>query len=287
MKEEHYLATFIKYNNAVPIIFSLLLLTGGGAFAATNPDVQQSIYSASTQVRSIDNSYITSVNLKSHPFSARITSVTQDDDYYYLAYDLSTIDVVDYVWRDVTKQNVLKVSKALLGSGKLADYAETELAQVRAGELRRLLETQAYERKLGVSQKVVATAYKGLVGKFITPTSETLPVYEPPAGPQDADNPLAVEDPQPLTTWDANAAAAAGDPSLASIGADGNRLPVVTSHDEVVHSTSVIIVGADATTTEPVDPTPDDPPADAPPVPEPAPDPAPQTTPDPSSEPTP
>ena len=164
MKEEHYLVTFIKYNNAVPIALALILLGGGGAFAATNPEIQQSVYASNTKVQSIDNTFITSVNLKAFPFKIRITSVAEDTDYYYLAYTLDTIDVSDYVWRAFTKQNVLRISKAQLRDGDLQAYAESELAQVRDAEIARLTKTQELERKLGVSKKTVAVEYSGHIG---------------------------------------------------------------------------------------------------------------------------
>lgn len=205
-KEEHYLVKFIKYNNAVPIAISFLILSGGGVAAATNPAVQQAVYSADTYVQSVDNSYIATVNLESFPFSVQVVSVTEDAENYYVEFVLSTIDIVEYVWRDVDKGNVLTVSKELLGDDDLGLYVEIQLRELRDAEKQRLTQTQEIERKLGVGQKSVATVYSGLVGRFLSATSEEFPGYEPIARNQsNLNDPLAVKNPVPLEGYDENA----------------------------------------------------------------------------------
>lgn len=200
------LAYFIKYNNAIPIALGALFFATTATFAAT-PAVRDAVYSSETAVRSVDNSYIRSVNLGRYPFSMRITAVAEDEQYYFLDYDFDTIDIADSAWRDVTVKKTLRIAKALLGAGDLHAYAESELGQVLDSEKQRLTETQAFERRQGASEKTVATVYRGLVGKFIDSSEDAFPAYQPPPLEQNEENPLAIKNPKPLITWDENAIA--------------------------------------------------------------------------------
>jgi len=75
------------------------------------------------------------------------------------------------------------VSKAALGQYRdLGLYVTEQLKQIIDRELARLKETQMYERR-NVTQKVVATAYGGLVGRFLDSSTETLPGYVPVVKP--------------------------------------------------------------------------------------------------------
>ncbi len=203
MNEEKSIAHFIKYNNTIPIVLGILFLSTTATFAAS-PQAREAVYSETSEVRAVDNSYISSVNLDTYPFAIHITSVTEDDDKFYIAYDFDTIDVIDYVWQDALKKGTLQVFKSQLRGGDLKEYAEIEFAQLRNSEYQRLKQTQEYENHIGVSQKTVATAYAGLVGKFIEPSEEVLPFYQPPPELQNKNSPLALKNPKPLVTWDEN-----------------------------------------------------------------------------------
>lgn len=205
MEDDRSLSHFIKYNNAIPIALGVLFFMTTGAFAAS-PAVRDSVYSSSTAVQSVDNSYLLSADIDSYPYSFKVTSVTEDDDNYYVAYDFHTIDVEDAAWRDVARSAVLTIAKSELGGGDLKAYAEDQFSQLKSHEIDRLAETQAKERKAGLSQKIVATAYSGLIGHLITPSDEAYPAYVPPPAEQDPDSPLALAHPIPLVTWDENAA---------------------------------------------------------------------------------
>ncbi len=204
MEKEGTIVQFIKYNNTIPIVLGILFLSSSVTFAAS-PQAREAVYKATTEVQTVDNSYIATVTLDTYPFAIRVTGVTEDADRYYIAYDFETIDVVDYVWQDALKKGVMQVFKSQLKGGDLKEYAEIEFAQLRAAELTRLKETQVYERSIGVSQKTVATAYTGLVGKFIEPNNEALPFYQPPPELQNKDSALALKKPARLITWDENA----------------------------------------------------------------------------------
>ena len=179
--------TFLTYHNAVPIAFGVLFLSVGGALAASpelRSGVAGAVLSTTETVRSADNSYIAAVDLNTFEPKIQITAVTEDEENYYVAYALSTIDIADYVWKEVTKETTLKVAKADLGEKDLGLYVTEELREVADSQLAYLKEVQRIERSRGVSQKVVETAYSGLVGKFLDPKEEVLPGYIPVKPPE-------------------------------------------------------------------------------------------------------
>lgn len=179
---------FLQYHNAVPIAIGILVLGGGGAFAAANPDA---IYSAEERVLSVDNTYLVAKDLSAWSPRVEITGVTEDEDYYYVAYTFSTIDLVEYVWKDAQKPEVMRVSKLDLGPYRdLGLYVTEQLRQVIDRERDRVAETQEIERKM-ISQKTVATIYGGLIGKLLDETTETLPGYTPVVVPPAAEAQVA------------------------------------------------------------------------------------------------
>lgn len=186
---------FLQYHNAVPIAFSIAVLGAGGVFAATNPE---SIYGATQRVLSIDNSYIAYKDLASYSPQVSISGVTEDDEYYYVAYDFRTIDVRDYVWQDVINKEVMRVSKADLGPYRdLGLYVMEQLKQKIDREIAYLREVQDIEKRQ-ISQKMVATAYSGLIGQFLDENTETLPNYTPvvvPPKPPEPEPVVVVNEP--------------------------------------------------------------------------------------------
>jgi hypothetical protein len=170
------LVNFLSYNNAVPLVVTILAVGAGSTFAASNPE---SIYSATSTVVSVDNTYIVNKNFSAYSPQAQITGVTEDAENYYVAYNLATIDVVDSVWQDTVKGMQMSVSKAFLGDKiDLGVYATKQIKEVVDYEKSRLVKTQEIEKK-NVSQKVVATTYGGLIGKFLDESTEALPGYTP------------------------------------------------------------------------------------------------------------
>lgn len=170
------LINFIKYNNLVPITFGVVFLGASGAYAAQNPEA---LYSQSQEVVSIDNTYIVGKDLAAYTPRAQIVDVLEDEQYYYVSYTLSTIDLADYVWKDVAKPELMKVSKADLGQYRdLGVYVTAQLKQIVGRELAYLGQVQEKERRQ-VSVTRVATTYGGLIGRFLDVTTEELPGYVP------------------------------------------------------------------------------------------------------------
>lgn len=172
---------FIKYNNALPIAISFILLSFGGALAAS-PEVQDAVYSETQRIVSIDNSYIASKDLSSYTPRVQITGVTEDDSYYYVHYAFTTIGLQDAAWRDLTKDETMKVEKRDIGGKDLGLYVTEQLKQLIDHELTILREVQKIERR-SVTAKVVATEYGGLIGKLLDDKTEELPGYTPVVEP--------------------------------------------------------------------------------------------------------
>ena len=176
------LLDFFKYNNLVPITLGVVFL-GAGAAAAATPEGRDAaaaaVLSQEQTVLSIDNTYIANKDLSAYAPRAQILGVTEDEDTYYVSYVIATIDLQDYVWKDVQKSEVMKVSKPDLGPYRdLGVYVTQQLKQILDRELAYLKDVQEKERKQ-VSQAVVATTYGGLIGQFLDTNMETLPGYTP------------------------------------------------------------------------------------------------------------
>jgi hypothetical protein len=168
--------SFLSFHNAVPLAAVVLTMGAGITFAATNPEA---ILSAQEKVIAIDNTYIASLDLDAYTPQAQVTAVTEDTDNYYVAYSFSTVALEDSTWRDVTKSEILTISKTELGlSQDLGVYVTQQLKEKIDQEIAYLKKVQEFERK-SVTQKQIATAYGGLIGKLLDSKTETLPGYSP------------------------------------------------------------------------------------------------------------
>lgn len=220
------LARFLKYNNAVPVIAAALFLSVGGAFAASE-DARDAVYASETIVQSIDNTYIANADLSNFTPTIHITGVTEDSENYYVAYAFNTIDVVDYVWRDVAEDRTMTVAKRAIEGKDLGLYVTEQLKQVVDREISYLREVQEIERQ-HISQKTIATAYSGLIGVFIDDKTEVLPGYTPVIPEVTADSGQQIAD---SASGQTASAAAAVTPSSsppsgsASVGTGSDRTP--------------------------------------------------------------
>ena len=173
------IAHFIKYNNTIPIVLGVMFLGTTGALAAS-PEVRSAVYSSTESVKSVDNSYLRAVNVNGFPFTVQITNVREDTDTYYVSYSLHTIDLVNSVWRPIDKKMELTVLKSDLKNENLGTYTSRQVAQVRDYERYRFTLAQQEELKKGPTQKIVSTAYGGLVGSFLGSRDEAIPGYATP-----------------------------------------------------------------------------------------------------------
>lgn len=220
---------FLKYHNAVPIAASILVLGAGATFAATDPGA---IYSAQQQVLSVDNTYLVNKDLSVYTPSIQITGVTEDDTSYYVAYEFHTIDVQDYVWRDVVNHNVITTPKEALGRDRdLGVYVTKLFSQIIDHEVDRLQETQKIARG-NISQKVVATTYGGLVGKLLDDKTETLPGYTPVVAeaPASGETQVASASAVDLSSQSAPAQPSGPGPTIQVLGNNPARIPLHSSY---------------------------------------------------------
>jgi hypothetical protein len=173
------LTNFLKYNNTVPIVISLLLLSAGGAYAAANPDA---ILSQQQEVTGVDNSYIVNKDLAAYTPTVEITNVIEDAESYTVEYRISTIDIDNYVWKDIMRQERMEVDKTALKGKDLGLYVTGQLKNIIDNQLAYLHDVQEKERKQ-VSRAVVSTTYGGLIGKLLSDKTEELPGYVPVVAP--------------------------------------------------------------------------------------------------------
>lgn len=221
---------FLAYHNAVPVALGILFMGAGGALAAS-PAVQQSFYNTTQVVQSIDNTRIASADVASLPLSVQVIGVTEDADTYYLAYSLTTIALVNGVWQDTAEPKTLSVAKSILArtGADLGIYASEQLAQVRDAERQRLTETQKLEVKNGITAKVVATAYGGLVGKLFDPTTETFPGYVAVMTPKEDERPQGMSAPAGNSVSENDSASQAPDPQPTVETPPGSPAPTPTA----------------------------------------------------------
>ncbi len=191
-------AHFLTYNNAVPLTVTVILVGATTTYAVNNPEL---IYEENTEIVSIDNTYIASVDLDTFTPYVDILEVTEDEEFYYVIYQKSTIELVDAVWQDVDVEYTMRVRKTRLGQyGDLGVYVTEQLKQVIATELERLRGTQVFERR-NVTRKQRVTTYRGLIGARLNASTETIPGYTPRVRPpQPRPEPMRLALPGPNST---------------------------------------------------------------------------------------
>jgi len=166
---------FVKYNNAMIIVFSIVFLGGGSVFAAS-PAVRQAtddlLIGKETQVVSVDNTAFLSEDLAVFAPALTVSGIEEDNVYFSVAYQFTTFAVVDGAWKKVEKVGTLRVSKDALGSADLIEYVKKELAEVAARDMAYIKEVQEKEKAKGATQKVTLTRYSGLLGLVVDPKEE-------------------------------------------------------------------------------------------------------------------
>ena len=167
---------FVKYHNALPVALSLVIVSSGAALAAS-PEVREQVVSAESIARSVDNSYILTIDLKAFNPTLQITAVTEDDNFYYVSYTYKIVAINNYVWKDTVITEELNVSKGALGTEDLGRYVAKQLGEEVDAKLSYLTSVQNIEKNRGVTKKVITTTYSGLVGKFLDPKEEVFEGY--------------------------------------------------------------------------------------------------------------
>lgn len=176
---------FIKYHNAFSIGV-MVIFAGFSLTLAASPEAREFFVSKQEVVYSSDNSYLLSADLGNWDFNLKILDVKEDDEHYYITHTFDTIAVYDYVWKPQTEQKTLRVFKAVLKERNedLGLYAANQLSQTVNYELSYLKEAQKLQQREGLSKKVVATEYAGLIGKRLNPKEKEFPGYVPVVEPK-------------------------------------------------------------------------------------------------------
>ncbi|MBX4181365.1 hypothetical protein KW807_00675 [Candidatus Parcubacteria bacterium] len=173
------LLKFIKYNNAVPIALTLILTSSGAAFAFS-PEARDMIVDSKEVARSTDNSYLLATDLDNYNFNLQIKDVKEDEENYYVTYSYRLIELDDYAWKNLDKEEILKVSKETLDKGYIKDlglYTSKEIGDVLDTKLAYLKRVKDTEKEKGLTQKVITTEYSGLIGRIFDPKDKTFPGY--------------------------------------------------------------------------------------------------------------
>mgnify|MGYP006053827675 FL=1 len=132
-----------------------------------------------TTIQSIDNSYLLNTEISDATVEIVVGSVTENGQTYFVEYQMSTIGIKDGVWQPVTVTKTLEVLKEIVLNRDLGLYSSEELSEVHAYEVTRLKKNQEEARSSGITPKVVATEYSGLVGRFLDSEQEVFPGYDP------------------------------------------------------------------------------------------------------------
>lgn len=240
------LADFLTHHNSVPITFSFLFLASGTALA-TSPSVRDAVIGgAVTKTVSIDNSAIADADLEHFDGNMTVTTVTEDEQNYYVAYQYHTFSVGGAVWKEVPKDGVLTVAKGALQDSDLREYAIEQLRQVAESDLSYLKRVQAAEVANGRSRPLVVTSYRGLAGLAIEMKDILLPpapIIEAPTSAESLAVPVLTA---PVT---AEVAPPASTPSADQQPLDTIETPVATTTVTAIEATTTPII---ITTTTPV-----------------------------------
>lgn len=159
---------FLKYNNAVPFLLFVVILSAGAAFASS-PKLREAVFTPSgTESTSIlpkktDISQIAGKNFETYDLRMRIDSMTENAEAYFVAYSYQTFEVLDGAWKEIRKTAKMEIPKALLGKRDLGTYIAEQAEQVIGREMAYLSEVQASLTK-GSGAKTIDGKYASLVG---------------------------------------------------------------------------------------------------------------------------
>lgn len=161
------LLDFIKYNNAFPLIVSVVLLGTGAAFASS-PEFRQAVFAPADTDQPIvpkktDTKQLVAEDIAHFDLKLRIDAITEDTAAYHAAYSYQTLAVEAGEWRSVRKTGKMDVPKQLLGKRDFGTYLAEQIGQVIDREVAYLREAQASVRVAAAPK--ASSRYAGLVGQ--------------------------------------------------------------------------------------------------------------------------
>lgn len=173
---------FVQYHNFFSIAVMVVFMGASVSFAAS-PQLRQGVLAQTEMARSVDNSYVVNTDFDNYDMGLKIQSVTEDAGIYYIDYTYNVVEVKDYIWQPVGTNGSIKVSKKELSGRDLGLYVANQLGQMIDQQISYLKEVQTKEKKTGVTQKVLAVEYSGLVGQFLSTDEKTFEGYSPVVTP--------------------------------------------------------------------------------------------------------
>ncbi|MBC7073818.1 hypothetical protein H5T58_00270 [Candidatus Parcubacteria bacterium] len=157
---------FLKYHNLTPIIFTIVFV-GFSLSMAASPQIRDAVYKKIEREVGIDNTLLLATNIDEFKFDPQILSIEEDEENYYVTYRFKTLGVVDNVWQETFKENLLKFPKVVLGQRDLADYVTEEIGEVILHEYNLLKDSQKIAKSQGPQQRAKVIEYSGLIGKVL------------------------------------------------------------------------------------------------------------------------
>lgn len=164
---------FIKYNNATVIILAIILVLGGGAFAA-GPEV---IGEKQTSVQGLDNTALLAADLDKFNMDFKIENIEQDDKYFYVSYSFLDLVKNNSAWQYQLSQRTQKVSKKV--KLDLGQYLAKFLVKHYEARIRELKQEKNQTQKEGEQRRVEVSEYSGLIGRTLNLAAKVFPGYEP------------------------------------------------------------------------------------------------------------
>jgi hypothetical protein len=167
---------FVKYNNLTILILAVILIAGGGVFAATEPG-QAVIGKETTRVEGKDNTLLLAADLGTMNFDFKIEKIEQDVEYYYVTYTFLDLTEIDRAWQYQLTEKTRKVTKKIRQD--LGEYLAEEFHQIYLARVKELKEEQAEAAAVGEQKREEVTEYTGLIGKTLDLAAAVFSGYEP------------------------------------------------------------------------------------------------------------
>lgn len=164
---------FIKYNNATVVILAVILVLGGGAFAAG----PEGIGEKQTSIQGLDNSALLAADLNNFSMDFKINKIEADDKYYYVNYSFMDLGVKDQSWQYLISEKTRKISKKI--KIDLGAYLAKDLEKHYEARIRELKAEKSRAEINGATQRLEVTEYSGLLGRTLDLASKVFPGYEP------------------------------------------------------------------------------------------------------------
>ncbi len=165
-------ATFLKYNNLLPIALGIVFLGGGAALAA--PQIGEMIGVPAT----VEAETLLNANIQDFNFSPTVTIVEETDEAYLVSYELTTLSLVGESWEMVIKSGQFTVAKASLDETGLQGKVVAKLRDIENAERIFLTRAQVAERN-SVANSHPANLFSALIGRtpddIYVPERERLP----------------------------------------------------------------------------------------------------------------